>query len=92
MTIIKPIGERILIKPLESEERTQGGIYIPESAKENKKQGEIIEIGSNKASELGLKKGNRIIYGGYSHEEIEINNNKFIILELKDVLARVEEN
>ena len=89
MAAIKPIGERILIKPIESEERTKGGIYIPESAKENKKQGEIIETGK-KADELGLKKGDRIIYGGYSHEEIEINGDKFIILELKDVLAKVE--
>jgi chaperonin GroES len=87
---IKPIGERILIKPIESEERTKGGIYIPESAKENKKQGEIIEIENSKAQELGLKKGDRIIYGGYSHEEIEINSSKFIILDLKDVLAKVE--
>ena len=89
MAAIKPIGERILIKQIESEERTKGGIYIPESAKENKKQGEIIETGK-KAEEFGLKKGDRIIYGGYSHEEIEINSNKFIILELKDVLAKVE--
>ena len=91
MTIIKPIGERILLKPIKTQDRTKGGIYIPESAKENRKQGEVIEIGSNKAKELGLKKGDIVIYGGYSHEEIEINSDKFIIVELKDILARVEE-
>ncbi|MDD5192989.1 MAG: co-chaperone GroES [Candidatus Nanoarchaeia archaeon] len=89
---IKPLGERILIKPIKTEERTKGGIYIPESAKENQKQGQVIEFGNSKTQEIGLKKGDIVIYGGYSHEEIEINKEKFIIVELKDVLARVEEN
>ncbi|OYT31720.1 co-chaperone GroES [Candidatus Woesearchaeota archaeon] len=90
---IKPIGERILIKPQEKEEKTKGGIYIPETAKEEKKQGEVIAVGQYKdGKELPLKPGDKIIYGGYSSEEIEIEGKKHIILDFKDVLAKIEQN
>lgn len=85
-----PIGERIVLKPVEAEERTKSGIYLPKS--EEKKQGIVVEVGSLKdGSLIPLKKGDRILYGGYSNEEFEMNGEKFLIVELKDVLARLEE-
>ncbi len=89
--MIKPIGERVLIKPFEGEEKTKGGIYIPDSAKETRKEGEVVAVGTTKdGKELPLKKGDRIIYGGYSSDEFEFEGEKFIILDFKDVLAKIE--
>jgi len=87
---LTPVGERVVIRPLKVEERTKGGIYIPQSSKEEKKEGEILEIGEKDSEKFGLKKGDKILYGGYSSDEFEIDGEKFIIIELKDVLARLE--
>ena len=88
---IKPIGERVLIKPIDEGNKTKGGIYIPDTAKENKKEGEVIAVGTNKeGKELPLKKGDKILYGGYSSDEFEIDGQKYVILEFKDVLAKLE--
>lgn len=88
---IKPIGERVLIKPKIEEEKTKGGIYIPDTAKENKKEGVVIEVGTGKDDKpLPLKKGDKILYGGYSSDEFEIDGEKYVILEFKDVLAKIE--
>jgi len=85
---VKPIGERILIKPIKAEEKTSGGIYIPEEAKEEKKQAIVEEVGKTKeGKELPLKKGDKILYGGYSSDEFEINNEKYLIVDFKDILA-----
>jgi len=88
---IKPIGERVLIKQQEREEKTAGGIYIPESAKEERKEGQVVAVGNYKdGKELPLKPGDKIIYGGYSSEEIEIDGKKHIFIDFKDVLAKIE--
>jgi chaperonin GroES len=87
---IQPLGERILIKPTREEERTKGGIYIPESAREGKKEGEVIAVGTKDGKDLPLKKGDKILYGGYSNDEFEIEGTKYVILEFKDVLAKLE--
>ncbi|MEK6950100.1 MAG: co-chaperone GroES [Nanoarchaeota archaeon] len=87
---IIPIGERVLLKPVE-EEKTAGGIYIPESAMKDKKEGWVEAAGTTKeGKELPVKKGDRVIYGGYSHEEVEVNRQKFILVEFKDIVAKVE--
>ncbi len=87
---IKPVGKRVLIKPVKEEEKTKGGIFIPEAAKEKKKQGIIIEIGNIDEKELPLKKGNMILYTGYSFEELEIEGEKYLILDSKDIIAKIE--
>ena len=88
---IKPIGERILIKHTKQDEKTKGGIYIPETAKEEKKEGEIIAIGQCRdGKELPLKEGDRIIYGGYSSDEINIDKEKYVFVDFKDILAKIE--
>lgn len=88
---IKPMGERVLIKPVKKEEKTAGGIYLPDSAKEERKEGEVLAVGNYKdGKELPLKPGDKIIYGGYSSEEIEINKEKHVFIDFKDVLAKIE--
>ncbi|MGYP001566143916 len=87
---LKPIGERIILKHIEGESKTKSGLYLPKSAEE-KKQGEVVEVGMMKdGSMFPLKRGDRIIYGGYSSEEIEVDGQKYLIIEMKDVLARIE--
>jgi len=87
---IKPIGKRVLIKPVKEEERTKSGIYIPESAKEKKKQGIVVEVGTVDDKEFPVKKGDVILYSGYSSEELEFDGEKYLILESKDVIAKIE--
>jgi len=88
---IKPIGARVLLKPIESkEEKTSSGIYLPKS--EDKKEGIVEEVGTLKDGALiPLMKGDKIIYGGYSSEEIEIENQTFLIVEYKDIIAKIED-
>lgn len=88
---IKPLGERVLLKPITKEEKTKGGLYIPESAKEERKEGIVEAVGTFKdGKELPLKKGDRVLYGGYSNEEIELNQQKYVFVEFKSVLAKLE--
>lgn len=87
---IKPLGKRVLIKPVKEEERTSGGIYIPETAKEKKKQGIVLELGTIDEKELPIKKGDTILYTGYSSEEMEINGEKYLIIDSKDIMAKIE--
>jgi chaperonin GroES len=84
---IQPIGERVLIKVKQQEERTKGGLYIPESAKDSKKEGEVIAVGKMKEGNMPVKVGDTILYGGYSSEEFEIDNENYVILDVKDILA-----
>ena len=88
---IKPLGKRVLIKPVKEEEKTKGGIFIPETAKEKKKQGIVMETGTVEDKEFPVKKGDVIIYTGYSSEELEVDGEKYLILESKDVIAKIEE-
>ncbi|MCD4841853.1 MAG: co-chaperone GroES [Methanosarcinales archaeon] len=88
---IKPIGERVLIKPVKEEEKTTGGIYIPETAKEKKKQGVVVEIGtSSDDNELPVQKGDLILYTGYSTEELEMNGEELLIINISDIIAKLE--
>jgi chaperonin GroES len=87
----KPIGERVLIKPKKEEEKTKGGIYIPDTAKESKKEGEVFAVGTFKeGKELPLVKGDYVLYGGYSSDDVEIDGEKYVMIEFKDVLAKLQ--
>jgi chaperonin GroES len=86
---IKPLGKRVLIKPVKEAERTASGIYIPETAKEKKKQGIVVELGNIEEKELPVKKGDTILYAGYSSEELEVDGEKYLILDIKDVIAKI---
>ena len=92
---LKPLADRVVVKKLEAEEKTAGGIVLPDTAKEKPQQGEVLAVGTFKegkdeGKELPLKKGDRVIYGGYSSDEVEVNGEKYIFVEYKDVLAKLE--
>jgi chaperonin GroES len=87
---VKPIGERVVVRQTEHEEKTKSGIYLPKSVEE-KKQGIVVEVGAFKDGKpLPLLKGDRILYGGYSSEEVEVDKEKFLIIDFKDVIAKLE--
>lgn len=91
MTKIQPIGERVLIKQEKSEEKTKSGIYIPDSAREKRKEGTVIAAGTfEDGKPLPVAAGDRVLYGGYSSEEIEIDGEKHLFVDWKDILAKVE--
>ena len=91
--IIKPIGERVLLKHLKKEEVTKGGIYIPDSAQQEKKEGIIIAVGTfEDGKELPLKKDDHVIYGGYQSDNIEIDDEKYFFVDFKDILATFVDN
>ncbi len=90
IVIIRPIGERVLLKHQQKEEVTKGGIYIPESARQDKKEGIVIAVGTfEDGKELPLKKGDRVIYGGYQADEIELDDEKYVFVDFKDILATI---
>lgn len=78
--IVKPIGERVLLKHQKKEEVTKGGIYIPESARQEKKEGIVVAVGTfEDGKELPLKKDDHVIYGGYQADEIEIDDENIFL-------------
>jgi len=85
---IKPLADRVLIKPADAEEKTASGIIIPDSAKEKPLKGEVIAVGTGtKDEEMVLKEGDQVLYGKYAGTEIELNDNKYLIMRQSDVLA-----
>ncbi|MEM4330657.1 MAG: co-chaperone GroES [Candidatus Pacearchaeota archaeon] len=88
---IIPIGERVLLKiEKKKEERTKGGIYLPKSEDE-KKEGIVVKVGKDKdGKDLPLKIGEKVLYSGYSNEDIEIDGEKYVIVEYKDIIAKLE--
>ncbi len=93
---IKPLGDKVLVEILEAEDKTKGGIILPDTAKEEKSEGKIISVGSGKLLESGkvqpleVKKGDRVIFGKYSGDEVVIDGKKHKILQEKDILAVYE--
>lgn len=87
---ITPVGERVILKPVKAEEKTKGGIYIPESAKEEKKEAVVISVGTDKnGKKLPLNEGDKVIYGGYGYNKIKVNDEEYIIIDFKDILAKI---
>ncbi len=92
---VKPLADRVLVKPQEEEEVKKGGIIIPDTAKEKPQQGEVIAVGPGKLSETGeriapeVKKGDRILYGKYSGTEVTIDGDEYLIMRESDILAVV---
>ena len=85
---IKPLADRVLIKPAPAEEKTIGGIIIPDSAKEKPLRGEIIAVGKGtKDEEMVVKPGDTVLYGKYAGTELELDGEKYLIMRQSDVLA-----
>ena len=92
---VKPIGDKVLIKRLDPEEKTAGGIVLPDSAKEKPREGKVIELGDGKLLKSGeraksrLKKGNRVLFSSYAGTEITIEDEEYLIMTEEDILAIV---
>ena len=87
---IKPLGKRLLIKPILEEKKTEGGIVLPDTAKEKPMKAEVIEVGKLE-DDIDIKAGDKVIFSKYAGTEIKIDDEEYIIIELDDVLAKYEE-
>jgi len=86
---LKPLSDRVLIKPAPAEQKTAGGIIIPDSAKEKPLKGEVIAVGPGTKDEaMQLAVGDSVLYGKYSGTEIELDGDKYLIMRQSDILAK----
>ena len=92
---VRPLGDRVLIKPIDEPEVKKGGIIIPDTAKEKPQQGEVIAVGQGRLLESGeraaleVKKGDKVLFRKYSGTEINIEDEKYLILGESDILATI---
>ena len=92
---IKPMSDRILIRPTEQEEMTQSGIFLPDTARERPQEGEIVAVGpgrflsNGKRLEMELKAGDKIIYSKYAGTEIEADDGELLLMGANDVLSKI---
>lgn len=85
---IKPLADRVLIQPAAAEDKTAGGIIIPDSAKEKPLKGSVVAVGKGtKDEEMVVKVGDQVLYGKYAGTELELDNEKYIIMRQSDILA-----
>jgi chaperonin GroES len=91
---LQPLGDRLVVKPIEREEMTKGGIVLPDTAKEKPQEGEVLAVGPGRLSEDGkriamdVKVGDRVIYAKYGGTEIRIEDEELVILRESDILAK----
>ncbi len=94
--VVKPLEDRVLVKQCEAEEKTAGGIVLPDTAKEKPQIGEVIAVGpgkmldSGKRSPVGVKKGDKVYYAKYAGTEVKIDTKNYVILRESDILAVAE--
>lgn len=92
---LKPLADRVVVKKLEAEDKTSGGIVLPDTAKEKPQQGEVLAVGSGKYDEKGnrqpmeLKVGDKVLFAKYSGTEVKIDGVEYLILAERDILAIV---
>lgn len=93
---VKPLGEKLLIKRLEAEGKTAGGIVLPDSAKEKPKEGKIIALGDGKLLKNGdrakfqVKKGERVLFSSYGGTEVKVDGEEYLLMSEDDILAVIE--
>lgn len=93
---VKPLGDRVVVKALEQEERTRGGIVLPDTAKEKPQRGEVLAVGSGAVLENGerrpleVKAGDRVIFSRYAGTEIKLEGEEVLILSERDILAVIQ--
>ncbi|NOY78801.1 MAG: co-chaperone GroES [Calditrichaeota bacterium] len=88
---IQPLDDRVLVEILEEEEKTQGGIIIPDTAKEKPRMGKVVEVGTDEELKDLIKSGEKIIFAKYGGEEIKIDGQEYVILSRNDILAVVKD-
>jgi len=92
---LKPLGDRVLVKPLSEEEVTKSGIILPDTAKEKPQRGEIIAVGPGRLDEEGkrvameVKKGDKVLYAKYAGTEVKFDDDEYLILRESDILAKL---
>ena len=93
---VKPLADRVVVKPLDEAEQMRGGLYIPDTAKEKPSQGEIVAVGPGKLSdegtriEMDVKVGDKVLYGKYSGTDVTLDGEEYLILRESDVLAVIK--
>lgn len=93
---IRPLQDRVIVERIEEEERTKGGIIIPDTAKEKPQEGKIIAVGKGKVNDdgkllpLSVKAGDKILFGKYSGTEVKLNGNEYLIMREEDILGIIE--
>src|SRR5260221_10863874 len=92
---VKPLDDRVVVQPLEAEEKTKGGILLPDTAKQKPQRGRIVAVGPGKMkddghrSALNVSKGDEVLYGRYAGNDIEVNGKELKIMRESDILAQV---
>ncbi|MGB9792445.1 MAG: co-chaperone GroES [Thermacetogeniaceae bacterium] len=90
---LRPLGDRVVLKVIEQEEKTKGGIVLPDTAREKPQKGEVVAVGSGKLLENGqrvpidLKVGDRVIFSRYAGTEVKVDGEEYLIVEVRDILA-----
>ncbi|MDR2666207.1 MAG: co-chaperone GroES [Endomicrobium sp.] len=94
--MIRPLGEKVLVKPTEAKEVKKGGIIIPDTAKEKPQEGEVMAVGTGRITDdgkviaLNVKVGNKVLFGKYSGTEVKIDNVEYLIMSQDDILGIIE--
>tara|TARA_B100001109_G_C18863653_1_gene475496 strand:+ start:654 stop:929 length:276 start_codon:yes stop_codon:yes gene_type:complete len=87
---IKPLADRVLVEPAAAEEKTAGGIIIPDTAKEKPQRGKVVAVGNGKPDEpMTVKEGDSVLYGKYAGTEITVEGNEYLIMRESDIFAIV---
>ncbi|MFO7310820.1 MAG: co-chaperone GroES [Bacillota bacterium] len=94
---LQPLADRVIVQPLKEEEKTPGGIYLPDTAKEKPQQGKVVAVGPGRVNDKGqkiemtVKVGDRVVYSKYAGTEVEVGGEEYLILSEADILAIVQE-
>ena len=93
---LKPVGDRVIVEPIEREERTHSGIYLPDTAKEKPQEGKVVAVGSGRRLRNGervpvsVKVGDRVLFAKYAGTEVKVDGTKYLIMNEDEILAVVE--
>ncbi len=93
---LKPLGDRVIVKPMEAQEKTKGGIILPDTAKEKPIEGTVVAAGPGKVSDDGkaikmeVKVGDKVLYGKYSGTEVTVEGEEYLIMRESDIFAIIE--
>ncbi len=96
MTKFRPLGDRVLVKRIKEEEKTKGGIIIPDTAKEKPQEGKVVAVGKGKHGDDGklipleVKSGDKILFGKYSGSEVKLEGEEHVIMREEDILGVIE--
>lgn len=96
MTKIKPLGDRVVVRPKPAEEKTESGLYIPDSAKEKPQEGTVVAIGQGRVEngtriEMSVEEGDEVLYGKYAGTEVTLDGEEYLIMRESDIFGVVEE-